>query len=54
MRYLTLSLILAGCLSACGYKGPLYLPTDAPKTAQPAASQPATSPVQPHKDASQP
>jgi predicted small lipoprotein YifL len=64
MRYLVTSLILAGCLSGCGFKGPLYLPqTTAPAASQPAnasvrtnkdASQPTTSSVQLHKDASQP
>ncbi|WP_366515119.1 lipoprotein [Paludibacterium sp.] len=52
MRYLVTSLILAGCLSACGYKGPLYLPSNN-QPAPAAASQPAAT-VQPHQDASQP
>ncbi|MCA6058783.1 lipoprotein [Thalassolituus sp. ST750PaO-4] len=31
--FILLSLLLAAGLSACGQKGPLYLPEDAPATA---------------------
>jgi predicted small lipoprotein YifL len=32
MRYLFIPLALAMLLSACGYKGPLYLPTQGAQT----------------------
>jgi predicted small lipoprotein YifL len=55
MRYILISLFLTATLSACGFKGPLYLPqtpavkpaaqsatpASAPASAKPAASMPA-------------
>ena len=37
--------LAAGALSACGQKGPLYLPQDAAAPAEPAAVTPMASPV---------
>ncbi|WP_338620046.1 lipoprotein [Paludibacterium sp. THUN1379] len=54
MRTLTLSLIIAVCLSACGFKGPLYLPAKPAAKPAPTQAAPAPVPVQPHSDASQP
>lgn len=41
MRNSVLLLSLAVALSACGLKGPLYLPKDKPGAAPPAAAAPA-------------
>lgn len=65
MRYLLISLIVTGLLSACGFKGPLYLPerpaarpatapAPRPAASQPAAKTSASEPVQQAKDANQP
>jgi predicted small lipoprotein YifL len=60
MRYLFISLTLTALLSACGLKGPLYLPEKPavkPTTAAPAptkAKPVASQPVQQVKDANQP
>lgn len=38
-------LLAAGALTACGQKGPLYLPQDAAVPAEPTATVPMASPV---------
>ena len=38
-------LLAAGALTACGQKGPLYLPQDAAVPAEPTATTPMASPV---------
>lgn len=63
MRYLFISLLLTGLLSACGFKGPLTLPERPAPVAKPVAAKPvaatpahqeASQPAQPVKDANQP
>jgi len=55
MRYLFVPVILAVLLSACGYKGPLYLPAQPhPQQTKHDASQPKQNASQPRQDASQP
>jgi len=41
MRALVLLITAALAVSACGYKGPLYLPGSKPERKKPAAQQPA-------------
>ena len=53
MRYLFIPLLLTVLLGACGYKGPLYLPSqNSHSQAKQEASQ--SSSIQPKKDTSQP
>jgi len=44
MRALALLIAAALAMSACGYKGPLYLPGSKPERKKPAAQQPAPAP----------
>jgi len=40
MRLLTI-LVAAALIAGCGFKGPLYLPTDKPAPTKPPAAKPA-------------